>query len=111
MRDSYEKFRQRGVEIVALSVDPPETTRMHAEKQEYPFIFLADEKMEVVRRYDFFHENGSFKIPGGDISRPAEFLIDPAGTIRWRNLTGSYRERLKAEEALKIIDEVRAADK
>lgn len=111
MQGAAEEFKKRGVRMLAVSVDPPATTREHAEKQGYTaFTFLADEKMEIIRAWDFVHEGGNRRA-GTDISRPAEFLLDPSGTIRWRNLTGSYRERLKAEEALKIIDEVRAADR
>ncbi len=108
MQGSLEAFTKRGVKIVAVSVDPPDTTRAHAKKQGYIFTFLADEKMEVIRAWDFVHGGGN-PLSGGDISRPAEFLIDPSGVIRWRNLSPTYRERLKAEEALKVIDEIKSA--
>ncbi len=108
MRDSFEEFRKRGVVIVAVSVDPPDITREHAAKMNYPFIFLADEKAEVIKAWDFLHEGG-FRC--ADISRPAEFLIDTSGTIRWRYISITYRtpDRLKVEEALKVIDEIKCA--
>lgn len=110
MRDSFEEFQKRGVVIVAVSVDPPGITREHAAKMNYPFIFLADEKAEVIKAWDFFHEGG---FRGADISRPAEFLIDPSGMIRWRYISETYRtpDRLKAGEALKVIDKLQSADK
>jgi len=37
---------------------------------------------------------------GHDIARPAEFLVDRAGTVRWRNLTGDIRVRARPEEML-----------
>lgn len=94
-------FTARGVQIVAISVDPPEVTRKHCEKQGYTYTFLSDEKLEVIRRYDLLHQQGG---PGGDIARPAEFLIDASGTIRWVNLTGDYRVRARPEEILKLLD-------
>jgi peroxiredoxin len=37
---------------------------------------------------------------GADIARPAEFLIDRTGTVRWRNLTEDYRVRAHGDEIL-----------
>jgi len=88
--------------IVAVSVDPPEITREHSKKQGYTYVFLCDEKREVIRQYDLVHVKGSLE--GADISRPAEFLIDSTGTIRWVNLTENYRIRPKPEDVLKAVD-------
>jgi hypothetical protein len=41
---------------------------------------------------------------GQDIARPAEFLVDAAGTIRWVNLTDDIRVRARPESALTAID-------
>ena len=86
---------------MAVSVDPPETTRKLIEKQGYPFLFLSDEKLEAIRKYDLVHAGGG---GGADISRPGEFLIDLTGTIRWRDLTENYRVRVKGETVLKQLD-------
>lgn len=102
-----KEFEARGIRIVAVSVDPPETTRKHAAKQGYTYTFLSDEKAEVVRRYDLLHAGGKAGI--ADIARPAEFLIDPSGIVRWVNLTESYRVRPTAEDVLKVFDDLRAA--
>jgi hypothetical protein len=40
------------------------------------------------------------------IARPGEFLLDPAGTVRWRDLTENYRVRVKGETVLKAVDEL-----
>jgi len=37
---------------------------------------------------------------GTDISRPAEFLVDTTGTVRWVNFTEDMRVRAKAETML-----------
>ncbi len=104
MQGSLDKFTARGVRLVAVSVDPPEVTRAHCEKQGYTFTFLSDPNAEVIRRYDLVH-------PGGfrgtsDIARPAEFLLDPSGTVRWLNLTESFKVRPTAEQVLKVLDDL-----
>ena len=95
------QLKERGVRVVAVSVDPVETTRKLVEKQGYPFVFLSDEKLEVIRKYDLVHAGGG---RDSDISRPGEFLIDPTGVIRWRDLTENYRVRVKGETILKELD-------
>jgi hypothetical protein len=37
---------------------------------------------------------------GHDIARPAEFLLDRNGIVRWRNITGDLRLRATPEEML-----------
>jgi peroxiredoxin len=101
-----EDFKHRGVRIVALSVDSPQQNRELREKQGYTYTFLSDEKREVIRRYDLLHAGGG---PTGDIARPAEFLIDPTGTVRWANLTENYRIRPKPEDVLKVVDGIAPA--
>ena len=37
---------------------------------------------------------------GADIARPAEFLIDPSGTVRWRMVTEKIFVRARPEQIL-----------
>ena len=67
-------------------------------KAGYSFPFLSDPKAEVIRRYDLLHVAGG---PNGtDISRPAEFLVDTTGTVRWINFAEDIRVRAKADAML-----------
>lgn len=88
--------------VAAISVDPPEVTREHARKQGYTFTFLSDPAAEVIRRYDLLHEGAGPK--GQDVARPAEFLVDRTGTVRWVNLTESYTVRARAKQVLEALD-------
>ena len=94
------------MQLVAASVDPPEVTREHTEKMGYTFRFLCDPEAAAIKQLDLLHEGGGMEAP--DISRPAEFLIDPQGTVRWVNLAENWRIRLRPEDILHIIDEVAA---
>ncbi len=84
---------------MAISVDRPEKTRdMMVQKAGYTFTFLSDPKLEAIRRYDLVHAGELAS--GKDIARPAEFLIDPSGTIRWRMVTENNFVRARAEQVL-----------
>ena len=103
------EFDKHGIRVVAVSVDPPEVTRQHCAKQGYTYTFLSDPKAEVIRRYDILHPHAA---PSGqDIARPAEFLIDSTGVVRWVNLTEDIRVRLHPEQALKAIDDLGLASR
>jgi peroxiredoxin len=91
-------FQKLGVYPVAISVDPPDTSRKLQQRAGYTFTFLSDPKEEVIRRYDLLHTGGG---PNKlDISRPAEFLLDPSGTVRWVNFTNDVRVRARPEDIL-----------
>jgi len=79
-------------------VDPPNVSRNLCERRGYTFTFLSDPKAEVIRRYDLLHVGGGPGEP--DISRPAEFLVDSSGIVRWVNFTEDVRVRARADEIL-----------
>jgi peroxiredoxin len=97
------EFNTRSLRVVAISVDAPEVNKRHCQKMGFTYPFLADPKAEVVRRYDLLHPGAGPK--GADISRPAEFLIDSTGTIRWVNLTENAAVRARPEQVLKAFDD------
>jgi peroxiredoxin len=97
-------FNARGIRVVAISVDAPEVNVRHRQKLGFTYTFLSDPKAETIQRYDLLHKGGG---PNGtDIARPAEFLIDSTGTVRWVNLTESVTVRAQPEQVLKAFDDV-----
>ena len=85
---------------MAISVDAPEKSRDLAQQQGYTFPLLCDSNVEAIRRYDLVHAGAGEG--GRDISRPAEFLIDSTGTVRWVHLTENYWVRARPEEILEV---------
>ncbi len=96
------ELRARGVEIAAISVDTPEQSRNLCRQRGYTFPFLSDPGAEVIRRYGVLHPRGGDD--GRDIARPAEFLVDSTGIVRWANLTDSILRRARPDEVLAALD-------
>ena len=94
-----------GVRPVAISVDTPEESHKLIEKAGYTFPLLSDSNLEVARRYDLLHHGAG--PTGNDIDRPAEFLVDSSGTVRWVNLTEDIRVRARANEMLAAARAIR----
>jgi peroxiredoxin len=86
------------VQPVAISVDSPEQSSDLCRKAGYTFPLLSDPNAQTITRYGVLHKDGVGR--GHDIARPAEFLVDRTGTVRWRNLTGDIRIRARPEEML-----------
>ena len=97
---SLGKLNEAGIRPVAISVDTSEESRTLARSQGYTFPILSDRNAEVIRRYDLAHAGAG--IHGEDIARPAEFLVDSSGTVRWINLTENYWIRARPEQVLEV---------
>ena len=95
---SLADFNRAGIRPVAISVDSPEVSRDLMQKAGYTFTFLSDPKTEAIRRYDLVHAGAGEN--GHDIARPAEFLVDRTGTVRWINLTENYWVRARPADIL-----------
>ena len=81
---------------MAISVDTPEESRDLIRKAKYTFPLLSDPNAEVIGRYGIVHKGAGMN--GHDVARPAEFLVDATGRIRWVNFTEDYRVRARPEQ-------------
>jgi peroxiredoxin len=102
---NLKEFEAAGVRPVAISVDTPEQSRKLASKTGYTFPMLSDPTAETIRRYDLLHKGGG--VEGADVSRPAEFLVDSSGTVRWVNFTEDIRVRARADAMLAAAKEIK----
>jgi len=95
---NLKDFEAAGVRPVAISVDSPEVSRELCLKAGYTFPVLSDPQAQAIRNYHLLHAGGG---PNGeDIARPAEFLVDSGGTVRWSNFAEDVRIRARADQML-----------
>ena len=100
-----QDFQAHGIRPVAISVDAPKVSADLRKRAGYTFTFLSDPNTEVIRRYSLLHRGG-----GPDktnIARPAEFLVDRNGVVRWTNFTEDIRVRARADEMLAAAQAIR----
>ena len=93
--------------MIAISVDTPAESEKLRESQGYTFPILSDAKDEVIRRWDLVHPHGG--VDGADVARPAEFLVDASGKVRWVNLTEDFRVRTRPQQVLQAFDGMNSA--
>lgn len=82
----YEKFKSDSTEILAISVDPPEENRKLADTLKLPFPLLSDANHKVIETYGVLDA-------GGKISKPAVFIVDKRGTVRWSYIGSDKTDR------------------
>ena len=82
-------------------MDALDVTKGLCQRRGYTYIFLSDPNADVIRRYDVLHPGAGMK--GHDIARPAEFLVDSSGTVRWVNLTNDFRVRARPEQMIQAM--------
>jgi peroxiredoxin len=100
------EFESRGIRVVGISVDPPDINQRQSQKLGYTFPLLSDPNAKVIRRYDVLHPGAGPK--SSDIARPAEFLLDSNGVVRWVNLTENIAVRALPEQLLGAFSELQS---
>jgi peroxiredoxin len=110
---SFEKalpeFDHRKIRVIAICVDTPAESEKLRVSEGYTFPILSDAKDEVIRRWDLVHQHGG--VDGADVARPAEFLVDASGKVRWANLTEDFRVRARPQQVLQAFDGINSADR
>ena len=104
----------RGVEVVAISVDPPEISEPLRKRLDLPMKILSDVQGTLMDPLNIRHDGGRpldvvagqvAKInPSKDLFLSTNFLVDEQGTIRWIYRPDTYRMRASVDELIAAID-------
>lgn len=99
MRDDHDKFANRGVTVLPISVDHTYSLKEYKAKHGMKTDLLSDFKREVSRKYGVLFEDKFF-------STRAYFLLDDKGVIRWEHVEANPGERRQDAELLEQIDRI-----
>lgn len=102
MQSISEELKGLNTEVVVISADSVEDNARLAKKKRFDFHLLADPELTAIDLFGVRHQGAS--IDGGDIARPAVFLADDSGQIRWTWMTANWRIRVRPEM---VLDQVR----
>jgi len=79
-RAEFQKFKEKNIQIIGCSADPPKKQKKFCDKQGFQFPMLCDEKHEMLKAYDVW---GKKKFMGREymgINR-VTYIIDEDRTI------------------------------
>lgn len=119
---SAQQFEQRGIGIVAISVDRPSEEAKTQARHGVPFPMLSDSKLVAHQAYHVVHvtadaERKAFASHGLDLGAysgeahgsyavPAIFLVDRTKTVRFVHVDEDYKTRPSAKQMLEVVDRV-----
>ena len=104
MADLDEEFREADVRRVAVSADDEEGARSMKEDEELGFPVLYGVDCEDVRdRHGLYIAERD----GRTHLQPAQFILDPDGTVRFASYSSGKVGRLDARAALEEIESAR----
>jgi len=102
------------VEVVAVSVDPPEISEALRRRLDLPMRILCDVEGRLMDPLHIRHDGGRppgwiagevAKInPSRDLFLATSFLVDGEGVIRWIYRPDTYRLRASMDELFAAID-------
>eukprot|EP00249_Psilotum_nudum_P012727 c23945_g1_i1 orf=223-879(+) len=95
-RDSYEKFKKAGAEVIGISGDSPESHKAFARKYRLPFTLLSDEGNKIRKEW---------QIPGdffGSLPGRQTYVIDKNGKIQLV-FNNQFQPEKHVDETLKIL--------
>jgi len=88
------------VQVAAIVAQRSEKVRRYHAERNLPFTILIDDSRDTVKAYGVWHRVG---LDAWNIARPALFLIDAAGTIRYHFVASSQFEFPTHEQILEQV--------
>jgi peroxiredoxin Q/BCP len=100
LRDDHTRFTALGARILPIAPDDLASTRKFLASNPMPFDLLADENHAVFDRYDVVNRLMSLG------QRPALFVIDGGGIVRYNQVGVQQWQIPPNEEILGVLREV-----
>ena len=91
------------MQIVAIVAQPADRVRAYIEETGLPFNILIDETRAVLKAYGVWHRVG---LDAWNIARPALFLIDRSGAIRYSFIGERQGEFPSSAEIDRALDQL-----
>jgi peroxiredoxin len=89
------------VQVVAVVAQRSDVVRRYIEDRGLPFNILIDDSRDVLRAYGVWQRVG---LDAWNIARPALFLIDRSGAIRYSYIGRTQEDFPSHEEILRQLD-------
>jgi peroxiredoxin len=89
------------VQVVGVLPQKRDAVRRYIEETGLPFDILIDERRDMAKAYGVWHRIG---LDALNIARPAAFLIDTDGSIRFSAIGDNQGEFPAHEDILRAVD-------
>ena len=99
-RDEFAEYKKLGIQVMGISKDSEASHQRFAEKNELPFVLLADPELKAIKDYDVWQEKKYGKVSMGVVR--STYLIGEDGMIEkvWKKA----KPDTNAKEILEYIN-------
>ncbi len=104
LAEDYDKIKQAGADLVAISVDDPSFAWSMGQTTGAKFQLLSDTDHKVIETYGVLNPNEH-----GGIAHPSVFIVDKEGHIRFLYVGKNPTDRPPDEEIITELKKVMAA--
>lgn len=107
--EDIQKFRQVGATVVAVSGEEVEKGKELLKKLNLPIVLLSDTEFDGIDRYGVRDDNPNEYLRAKGITRlskPAAFVIDKMGVVRYKYVGKNAQDRPRNEDLLRVLGEM-----
>ena len=103
LRDNYSILKEKGYEVIGVSIDSAASHQKFIEKLELPFTLIADTDKQLVEKMGVWGEKSMYgrKYMG---TYRTTFIIDEEGAVEKVFLPKEIKTKTHAEQILKFIE-------
>ena len=105
VHSAYDKIRELGAEVIAVTSDAPETLRQYKEKTGTRFPLLSDSSSAAV---DLYGIRNNWELMKRGVAHPSTFIIDRQGIVRFAEIRRNYLVRIKVSTIIQELNSIRA---
>lgn len=105
IREKIDQFHERDTSVVGVLAEKMENVKKYALKENLPFPLLVDEDRKTIKDYGVYIR---LNFESYNISRPANFILDGQGIIRYIYIASHQRDFPEDEELYKNLDAILA---
>ena len=102
LEESIAEFEDNGIGLLAISVDAPATAAKMVDRHDLTYPLLSDVDLAAITAYDVKH-------PLLNLAKPAVFVLDSDGVIRWEQTGVGIADRAPTDDVLAaalVVDDV-----
>ena len=96
MQQHFSKLDNKNTKLVAISTDGNDEKNRTLSELGVQFLIIPVEKRKIIRSFGVLH-------PEEGISRPAVFIIDKKGLVRFRKIGIDYTDRPTVKLLIQIL--------
>lgn len=94
MQKGYEDIQAQGAELIAISADPLHLLGSTQQSLKLTYLLLSDERTETITAYNVID------VTNTSIARPATYILDTDGRVRWKFLDPKFDTRVSSDQIL-----------